>query len=59
MVKPRAATIIPTPIAGKTILLGRPVIGIVHDGINALQLLHKIGQNRRFNKIYFRGEAHC
>jgi len=59
MVKPRAATIVPTPIAGETILFGRPVIGIVHGGIDALQLLYAIGQNRGFNMIYPKGKVHC
>ena len=58
MVKPRAATIVPTPIAGETVLFGHPIIGIVHGSIVVLQLLYKVGQNRRFNKIYLRGEVH-
>jgi hypothetical protein len=59
MVKPRAATIVPTPIAGKTILFGHPVVGIVHGGTDALQLSYAIGQNRGFNMIYPEAKVHC
>ena len=59
MVKSGAAAIVPTPIAGETILFGRPVIGVVHGGIDAPQLLYEIGQNRGFNMIYPKGKVHC
>ena len=59
MVKPRAAAIVLTPIAGKSVMGGRPIVGIVHGSIDTLQLWHKSGQYRRFNKIYFKGAAHC
>jgi len=59
MVKPRAAAVVLTAVAGKTIIAGRPIVGIVHGSIDTLQLRHKSGQNLRFKKIYIKGGAHC
>lgn len=58
MIKPRPAAIVAAPIAGKAIIVGRPVIGVVHSCINLLQPLNKNGRDGAFNRAFQNRDHH-